>query len=426
MTVLNMGHLLLSISSNVPSRLRNFAQLTITMIIPFFLRSASALLAVAAMKLTYENLNAKDFSVLSLILFVLAISTAIASPLNRQFWAHNSKVEFQSTTIATILIFILVYFGFSIFFEQLHFNRLYILFILYCSLKIIERYIYGQLIFDYDIKTALPVTCIFVTFESIFCVYQYLSGSNNLAHRILIPTAMTAVVLFSASKYRIYMISIFLGFRNSKNIVNRSVREIFSRVGLKTLMIMTLSTLATMFDRAILMMADSSKQVLVADYLLTLSYTIAIQSFLNIILDVGRKQIYQKGAWLPGAKNYVMKNIAIVVALNLALMASFPLLQLVSIIPVSISAIIWLLLLARAAVNTIIGLAYVDSIQQGRITDMVIPILCVIALNIAFVGTIFFGRDLLAVNLVILCGLMALGAVVTAQFIRRVRDAVND
>lgn len=421
-----MGHLLLSISLNVPSRLRSFAQLTATMIIPFFLRSASALLAVAAMKLTYENLDAKDFSVLSLIMFVLAISTAIASPLNRQFWAHNSKVEFQSTIIATLLIFSLVYLGFGIFFEELYSNILYICAIAYCSLKILERYIYGQLIFDYDITTALPVTCIFVTFELIFCIYQFYSGSSSLTYRILIPTVMTGAVLFSFSKYRIYMLSIFLGFRNLKNIVNRSVREVCSRVGLKTLMIMTLSTLATMFDRAILMMADSSKQALVADYLLTLSYTIAIQSFLNIILDVGRKQIYQKGAWLRGAKNYVMKNIAIVVALNLGLMASFPLLQFVSIIPASISAIIWLMLLVRAAVNTIIGLTYVDSIQQGRITDMVLPILCVIALNIAFVGTLFFGEDRLTVNLMILCGLMALGAVVTAQFIRRVPDVVND
>jgi hypothetical protein len=421
-----MGHLPLFIFSNVPSRLLNFAQLAATMLIPFSLRAASALLAVAAMKLTYENLDAKEFSLLSLILFILAISTAIASPMNRKFWAQNSKEELQNTTIATIFIFSLVFFVFIIFSEELDFDMLFICILFYCSLKIIERYIYGQLIFDFDIKTALPVTCIFVTFELVFCFYQYFTGSNSLTDRIFIPTFMTIFLLISVSKYRIYVISIFKGFRNSKNIISTSVREVFSRVGLKTLMIMTLSTLATMLDRAILMTADNSKQALVADYLLTLSYTIAIQSFLNIILDVGRKQIYQHSAWLPGAKNYVLKNIAIVIALNFGLIATFSLLKFVSIIPFSISAIIWLLLLTRTAVNTIIGLTYVDSMQQGKITDMFPPILCVIALNIAFIGSLFFGGNQLTVNLMILFGLIAIGVTVTVQFVRRVPAQANE
>ena len=387
-------------------------------------RLFSAAMSLIALKLTYNVLDSADFGFFNFILFVLAISTAVASPINRLFWAENSEESFVGAVVFTTAIAFLAFFV-IFFYTFINNNSIYgsiymlpaIFAYIFC--KISERYIYGQVIFDQNILKAIPITIIMVCCEVLVTYFQYYFDSSSMYIRILLPSLLSMIVLLSISVYRNYLLTIFKGLFSTYAIFLYSKNAIICSVGIKIILLTVLSTFAVMLDRLILVMSPSTQQSNAADYLLALSYAIAIQSLFNVILDVGRKKVFQKMNWVPGARKFVCNGLSVIVISTAGLIILYPLLGYISVLPGSISLLVWITLLVRGSINSIINLSYLDSVQKGKIIDVILPTFLMIFVNLVFIYSTFFGQQHILLNFAVLLAMLVIGAYSVLQFYRR-------
>ena len=85
-------------------------------VVAIFTRLLTASFALISLKLTYEVLSPEDFSLLNYLLFIIAVSIALSSPINRIFWAENSYDKFidsiycvSAITVIVSAILIIIY-----------------------------------------------------------------------------------------------------------------------------------------------------------------------------------------------------------------------------------------------------------------------------------------------------------------------------
>ena len=181
--------------------------------------------------------------------------------------------------------------------------------------------------------------------------------------------------------------------------------------------------MAIMIDRFIIGFVPIKNSAASADYLLALSYAIAIQTFLNLLIDIGRKRIYQNMAWVNGAKRFASRVFLLATPLTLSLIVIFPALKYFSVIPTSVSIYVWIVLILRSVGGFIINFAFLDSVQSGRISDTFPPILILVAISVTFLFMLIIGIEDRTAS--IICGLplIALSIFVAVGFHRRVPAA---
>jgi hypothetical protein len=397
----------------------------ITRLSPLLLRGASAAAALLTLKLTYNILSPQDFACFSLVLFALAICSALSSPINRLFWADNSPALFVQSIRATGLIAILGFLPLLVFFGLQTANTLAGIVILYiCTAaygitRIAERYIYGQLVFDRGISPALFFSFLFVGSELIFILALYFLGIGSLVLRLAGPALVVAVIIIGLPRYRNYGVSIFAKAPLDGAARPNIFREMLSARGAKMLSFTVVTTLAIMMDRMILSYLPLHGMDYTADYLLVLSYAIAVQTFLNILIDLGRKHIYQNGQWVAGGRQFASKAILSAPAAVIALLFFFPILRLLEIIPASIGLYIWAALLIRIACLFTINFVFIDSVQSGRITNAIWPMLALAALNLGFLGMLLGGAEESSASIVFCIAAIIITVLCTIGFYRR-------
>ncbi len=397
----------------------------ITRLSPLLLRGATAAAALLTLKLTYNILSPQDFACFSLVLFALAICSALSSPINRLFWANNSPALFVQSIRAIALIValgflpFLIVFGLQTAITPSGILILYICTAAYGVTRIAERYIYGQLVFDRGINPALLFSFLFVGSELIFLLALYFLDFGSLALRFAGAALVVVAVIMAVPRYRTYGVSIF-----TKAPLDGSARasifgEILSARGAKMLSFTVVTTLAIMMDRMVLSYLPLHGMAYTADYLLVLSYAIAVQTFLNILIDLGRKYIYQNGQWVAGARLFAGKALLSAPATVIALLALFPVLRLLEIIPASISLYIWAALLIRIACLFTLNFVFIDSVQSGRITNAIWPMLALAALNLGFLGMLLGGAGEGAASLIFCAAAFIITVLCTVRFYRR-------
>ena len=398
----------------------------ISYVLPFATRAATAAFALLSIKLTHDFLSAQNFALLNYILFILAMSTALSSPIQRLFWAENSRKIFvvavySTCTISIFLMIILLgAYGFANVLELPTFLLIGCFAIVYGIYKITERYIYGQVMFDRSLTIALIIPALFTLLELSFVTFQYYMGWTSLPARVIGPVLLSVSAALVIPAFRSYLLSLMAGLPHFSYSVSIMIEQIFSAKGGKMLLFTIATTLAITVDRLVLGFVSIRNHAASADYLLALSYAIAIQTFLNVLIDLGRKRIYQNMAWVDGAKPFASKVFMLVVLLTFSLVLIFPLLKYFSIIPVSVSIYVWVVLILRSIAGFTINFSFTDIIQSGRISDAFIPILVLLATSLAFLFLLVMGiEDRMAA---IFCGvpLIALSLVVAAGFHRRV------
>jgi hypothetical protein len=397
----------------------------ITRLSPLLLRGASAAAALLTLKLTYNILSPQDFACFSLVLFALALCSALSSPINRLFWADNSPAIFVQSIRATGLIVSLGFVPFLIFFGLQTAHTLAGIVILYlCTAaygvtRIAERYIYGQLVFDRGISPALLFSFLFVGSELIFILALYFFGSSSLVLRLAGAALVVVAIIMAVPRYRNYGVSIFAKSPQDGAASTTIFGEIMSARGAKMLSFTVITTFAIMMDRMVLSYHPLHGMDYTADYLLVLSYAIAVQTFLNILIDLGRKHIYQNGQWITGARQFAGKALLSAPAAVIALLFLFPILRLLEIIPASISLYIWAALLIRIACLFTINFVFIDSVQSGRITNAIWPMLILTVLNIGFLGMLLGGAEESAASIVFCMAAIFITAICTIGFYRR-------
>jgi hypothetical protein len=397
----------------------------ITRLSPLLLRGASAAAALLTLKLTYNILSPQDFANFSLVLFALAICSAISSPINRLFWANNSPTSYVQSIRATGFIAALGFLPLLLFFGSQAANSLTGIFILYLCItaygitRIAERYIYSQLVFDFGISPALLFSFLFVGSELIFILALYYLGIGSLALRLTGAALVVVAIIMAVPRYRNYGVSIFTKAPQGGAASAHVFAEMLSVRGAKMLSLTVVTTLAIMMDRMILSYLPLHGMDYTADYLLVLSYAIAVQTFLNILIDLGRKHIYQNGQWITGARQFAGKALLSAPAAVIALLFLFPILRLLEIIPASISLYIWAALLIRIACLFTINFVFIDSVQSGRITNAIWPMLALATLNLGFLGMLLGGAQESAASIVFCMAAIFITAICTIGFYRR-------
>lgn len=395
-------------------------------VVAIFTRLLTASFALISLKLTYEVLSPEDFSLLNYLLFIIAVSIALSSPINRIFWAENSYDKFidsiycvSAITVIVSAILIIIY-GMI---NDTHWHAIasiWFLSCLYSVYKIVERYIYGQTFFDRSLTQALMIPAFFAFTELAFVTYQYLSEWSSLHARLSGPVALAGFILIFSSTLRKHLTSLMVNLRYFGKSMSLITTHVFSSSGGKMLIFSVATTAAVMIDRLIigyLPVKDASRS---ADYLLALSYAIAIQTLLNLIVDLSRKHMYQNKAWMPGAKRFADTVFKALLPAILALILVFPVLQYIKIIPPSVTIYVWSVLILRTIGNFVITFCYTDSIQSGRISDSFLPVFMMIIIGIIFICSILMGLN--EIVSAAICGalILLLSLIVTVKFYRRV------
>ena len=399
-------------------------------ILSFFIRVFTALSSLAAIKLTHLFLPPQEFRILNYILFVLAVSTSLSSPVNRLFWAENSRNNFSIAVYSTFFItFFLTVISLLSYYlinkiELYWFVVFFLVTIFYLFSKILERYIYGQILFEIGFNTALAVSGMFACVELFFVIGQYYFGLSTLDTRLFGPAALFFAVLVCVPVVRVYFLYLVNDISNFKKNISLSAKQIFSTKGAKMLTLTTITTTSIMVDRLVLGYFNIGDSAASADYLLVLAYAIAIQSFLNLLIDLGRKRIYQNNAWVSGARYFVVRVLALAIFLLVALIFAFPVLQYFGIIPASVSVYVWFILVLRGISGFIIIFSFTDSIQSGRISNAFPAILVSMAISLVFLYLLIVGIDSRTVAILTGIPLIGLSLLVIWAFNRRMMAAL--
>ena len=321
---------------------------------PAIIRVATAAFGLVALRFTYSLLPPHDFATYSLILFSLAVGSSIAAPINRSFWAHNSRELYVDSILWTWLILSTVLAVLSA--TQAVRESSSILALCGCIAaaccyafsKIVDRFMYGQVLLERGLSRALTISLLMAMTELLVVVFLHVVGVQSLYIRLLSPAILFLATMFLLSPYRPFLKEITLGFRRSFN--NRSFisGQLFTNQGLNTIGLSVLMTIAVMIDRLAITYFPFDNEQFCADYLLILSYTIALQSLLNVSIDLARKHVFRNNAWIAGANDFSRKSILFHAVACAAAIAAFPVFQACDLIPPSVSIWLWSSLVIRS------------------------------------------------------------------------------
>ncbi|MGV3485677.1 MAG: hypothetical protein ACO1RT_14770 [Planctomycetaceae bacterium] len=361
------------------------------------IRIATAAMGLLALKLTHAMLMPSDFATFSLVLFSVAVGSSVASPINRHFWAHNSREMYVDAIFWTTVILSVVIALFSaaywIYCPVTLMSLVGLVFagVCYAFSKVIDRFTYGQVLLEGNISQALSVSLLTVGAELAAVSVMFRAGTESLILRLLCPVVLQLLLMALLPSNRALLRELTLGAKNAMTKYSIVGHRLAARQGLNTIALTVAITFAVMIDRLVIPYFPIGSRVESADYLLVLSYTIALQSLMNASIDLARKHVFRDQAWVIGAKGFAKKSILSLMGIGLVAIVVFPLLQFYGVIPETIECWLWAALIVRAVALLIVSYTCVDFVQIGQVERAFPPLLAMLAIIVVFLFLLGIG-----------------------------------
>lgn len=360
-------------------------------------RALVALLALLAVLLSHRVLSPQDFTTFNLVLFCLAMGTAFAAPVNRAFWIDDPHQSFAPSAASTIALqYLVLLIGYLlpnvIGGVSWSVTVVFLASAAYIFSRTIERFLYARTFSTGEVNVALGIMLIFSAGEAALLLGMFIFDLHSLAFRIAAPAAafLTWMVLTRRSAD---VRSITAKLYDARKLAQVTLSHLFKRPGPSILILTGLATAAGMIDRLVLAYVQIFPAELVADYLLCVSYALALQTMLNILFDVARRKVYSQNGWEEGssaAAKLILVGIAVVFG---GAASAFPILTAFSIIPSSVPWAFWIAMILRAA--TLLGcyICFVDKFQKGEVLPVIGAAGLTLSVSLGFLLLAWLGVD---------------------------------
>ncbi len=400
-------------------------------LLPAITRITTAVVGLVVMKQTYDLLSSDDFARFSLILFSIAVGSAIAAPINRFFWAHNSREVYAQSVLATWVIVFSVLLAcnalnaFNYPAKVLTFPIISVAGCLYALSKVLERFTYGQILFEHNFARALLLPLAAALIELLVVSAMQMTKTSSLGLRFALPSVGFIAMMLVFSPTRVYLRTVLTqrkGAREEEGIV---VREMRSTQGYSMIALTVLTTLAVMMDRMSLAYFPVRNAGFSADYLLVLSYAIAIQTLLSGSIDLARKHVYRNGDWVCGARVFTHRAFAFFTVTAIGAVAAFPGLQYFQFIPSSIDLALWAALVVRSITLLMLSFACLDYIQSGNVRKAFPPLLLMVSVVAGYLALLGNSESstIAAIALMTMC--VSVSLVLGVRFLNRMPVGEN-
>jgi hypothetical protein len=391
-------------------------------------RMAAMAVSLLALTLTYRVLTPQDFSLFNVVLFLIALGSAVSQPLNRVFWASDSDLNYPLSGAASLFIgamFVLVGVTISLLLRNypLPFSMAAAaVSAAYAAARVVERYGYGRLLVAGWGRAAVLPILLFALSDLTAVAVMWAGDSDDFIARMIFPPVAFLLIVWAVDQRK--LAPRLLAPAESLRALLRFMREhLFSAVGSKVLVMGTVMTLAGMADRATLNFLSPASPTFEASYLLALSYAIALQTLMSFMFDLARTHVYRDHNWQDGARRCSMYIVAITLGMTFAAALSYPVLITVGLLSPTVGWLVWLALLARVLALTLVTMLNVDRFQEGRVSAIVWSGLIVLAATLAsqLIWTVSGSLNHAAIVLIAVNG--GVIAVVAHKFFARIPGA---
>ncbi len=332
-------------------------------------RAAAMGLSLGAVTLTFYTLGPAAFTLFNLVMFYVALGGAVAAPLNRAFWAGNSAERYGPAWLSSAGVAVVII-GAGLALSPpagspVERAALVIAGIAYAAARGVERYGYGRLLtMGEGSRSATPII-LFALSDAAVAAIMLLTANQSLFLRLIAPAIVFLLVL-ALTRRR----SLLAELRPNTALLSKTsvfVREqLASPTGLKVIVFGTVVTLASASDRLLAAHLPIHPPAFGAAYLLAVSYGIALQTLSGFLFDLARIHVFHEGAWKPEARHYSLMCAGAVIGLNVLVLASYPLLLVLRLLPESVSFVLWAGILVRSASLSLVFILNVDHYQKGR------------------------------------------------------------
>lgn len=335
-----------------------------------FWRAVAMALSLAALLLTFHVLSFADFAAFNLIIFMVALGSAVAAPLNRAFWADDTVKSFNVAVLATAAV------GTTVLWLGLTVSALAGSVVLtipviaaaggYGITRTIERFGYGRLLADGQSSGAVVPIVIFAVADLLVALGMWFAEYENLLARMVLPPVVF-LLLLGWSSYRFLLSELAPTAEQIRRSTAFARTHLASPTGVKVIGLGILATSAAAGDRFLAAYFPLDSERFDAAYLLTVSYAIALQTLTAFLFDMARVRVFQDGAWKRGAGPFISLCVTALTCLALLVIAVHPLLIRLNLLPSEITIVLWAGLLARSEAVSLSYLLNVDRFQEGRL-----------------------------------------------------------
>ncbi len=341
-----------------------------------FLRVATAIVSLIALRVTHELLSAEDFTRYNVVLMIIAVSGALASPINRQFWANNNESSYVRSVFATIIVSALtILAAFAVLPGDSLSDGAPLLaglaVLAYSIARDFERYTYGRTMFAKSFAMGLTIPFAFAIMELLAVAVLAMLSLPVLPLRIVLPAAFFALTVILLQSHWSVNAALATSLRTLPDLPSFTKQVYLSPTAAMTLTFYVILTMSTMAERMVVGAFGTGEANFASDYLLMASYAIAWQTLLSAAVDLARKHVYHANAWLPAAGKATVQLVAGIAALSLGLILALPVLKLIRLMPDAVELLDWATLITKATSIVCVQIAFIDSTQQGHLVGAI-------------------------------------------------------
>lgn len=338
-----------------------------------FWRSSAMALSLGAVILTHRALTADAFALFNLLLFAIAAGSAAAAPINRAFWAADTKARFASATLGTAgIVAVAAMIGLAPFGLAAAVAGT-----AYAAARTIEKFGYGRLLAVGESSKAMMPVLLFAAVDLAVAAAMVALDGSSLAIRVAAPALAYTLILAVLARP---LISELVPTRERLVAATRFARrEMASSLGFRVIGLGLLATAASSGDRLLANLVAPGDAGFTADYLLALSYAIALQTLTAFLFDLVRVRVFSDGAWKASPRRTMALLVSGLCGLALLAVASRPLLVALGLFPSVVGLALWAGLVARSVAASLTFSLNVDHYQQGRMAPLAIANLVLVA-----------------------------------------------
>ncbi|MFD2427474.1 hypothetical protein ACFSUK_03260 [Sphingobium scionense] len=351
-------------------------------------------MSLGAVLLSYHVLPATEFTELNLILFCVAAGSSLAAPINRNFWLEDPERAFAPASASSmVLTWGAVLIGYAVphilGYRDIGSITASFAAILYVFSKSSERFLYSLTLSRSNINQALFIMLVFSFSEILSLAFMYVMTLESVGYRLALP-ALIFICFIGFTRFRTSIRQTLITLRTPRNVLADIYTLTVRAPGPSVLLLTAAMTAAGMIDRLFVAYGNIFDARLGADYLLALSYAIALQTVLNILFDIARRHIFFQDQWQPRAKAYSTAILGMLLGTCLVAIAFYPLFTAFKIIPSTIAWITWAAMALRSTALLAGYICFVDMFQKGNTMPaltVAISILASVILFFVFLGT---------------------------------------
>lgn len=331
-------------------------------------RAAAMALSLGAVTLTYYTLSPLHFTFFNLVMFFVAISSAVAAPLNRAFWSGDSAARYAPASLSSAAVSALVV-GAGILLASTAgvAVRLFVAAaaILYAVARIVERYGYGKLLTAGSGSRSIRPILYFAIADLAVAAALWIAAYDSLPARIAIPP-LAFLILVAGSGCRSLLSELMPTRERTREAFRFARHQLASSTGLKVIALGAIATAAGAGDRLLAAHLHLESAQFAAAFLLAVSYGIALQTLTAFVFDISRMHVFHNGTWQPQARQFSLLCTGIVLGISVAALAAYPLLVAVRLLPDLVGPVLWAAILVRSASVTLVYILNVDHFQMGE------------------------------------------------------------